>query len=95
MYDIMFQVIHNESESESGSVVSNSLRPRELYSPWNSPGQNTAVGSCSLFQGIFPFPGDLPNPGTEPKSPALQADSLPSESSGKPKKTGVGNLSLL
>ena len=31
----------------------------------------------------------------EPKSPALQADSLPSESSGKPKNTGVGSLSSL
>ena len=28
----------------------------------------------------FPSPGDLPNPGTEPRSPALQADSLPAES---------------
>ena len=32
----------------------------------------------------FPFPGDLPNPGIEPGSLALQADSLPSESRGKP-----------
>ena len=32
----------------------------------------------------FPSPGDLPNPGIEPRSPALQADSLPSESPGKP-----------
>ena len=32
----------------------------------------------------FPSPGDLPNPGIEPGSPALQTDSLPSESSGKP-----------
>ena len=31
-----------------------SLRPRGLYSPWNSPGQNTGVGSLSLPQGIFP-----------------------------------------
>ena len=31
-----------------------------------------------------PAPGDLPNPGIEPRSPALQADSLPSESPGKP-----------
>ena len=30
-------------------------------------------------------PGDLPNPGMEPRSPALQADSLPSESPGKPR----------
>ena len=32
----------------------------------------------------FPSPGDLPNPGIKPKSPALQADSLWSEPSGKP-----------
>ena len=32
----------------------------------------------------FPSPGDLPNPGIEPRSPALQADSLPTELSGKP-----------
>ena len=42
-----------------------------------------------------PPPGDLPNPGIEPKSPALQADSLLSEPSGKPKNTGVGSLALL
>ena len=33
----------------------------------------------------FPSPGDLPNPGIEPRSPALQADSLPSEPPGKPR----------
>ena len=38
--------------------------------------------------------GDLPNPGIELRSPALQADSLPAESPGKPKNTGVGKLSL-
>ena len=43
-----------KSESESLSAVSDSLRPRGLYSPWNSPGQNTGVGSLSLLQGIFP-----------------------------------------
>ena len=32
----------------------------------------------------FPSPGDLPNPGTEPRSPALQVDSLPAEPQGKP-----------
>ena len=42
------------TNSESRSVVSDSLRPHGLYSPWNSPGQNTGVGSLSLFQGIFP-----------------------------------------
>ena len=32
----------------------------------------------------FPPPGDLPNPGTEPRSPALQADSLPLSYQGSP-----------
>ena len=35
--------------------VPDSLQPRGLYSPRNSPGQNTGVGSCSLLQGIFPI----------------------------------------
>ena len=34
--------------------MSDSLQPHGLYSPWNSPGQNTEVSSLSLFQGIFP-----------------------------------------
>ena len=42
-----------------------------------------------------PAPGDLPNPGIEPRFPALQVDSLPSEPPGKPKNTGVCSLSLL
>ena len=37
------------TESESHSVVSNSLQPHGLYSPWNSPGQNIEVGSLSLL----------------------------------------------
>ena len=47
-------------------------------------GQNTAVASLS----------HLPNPGTEPRSPALQVDCLSAEPQGKPKNTGVGSLSL-
>ena len=47
-------------ENESHSVVSDSLRPNGLYSPWNSPGQNTGVGSLSLLQGIFPTQGLKP-----------------------------------
>ena len=41
-------------ESESSLGVSNSLQHHGLHSPWNSPGQNTGVGSLSLLQGIFP-----------------------------------------
>ena len=56
--------------------------PQGLYSAWNSSGQNTGVGSIS-------------NPGIEPRSPTLQADSLPAEPQGKPQNTGVRSLSLL
>ena len=103
--------------SENHLVMSNSLWPHGLYSPWNSPGQNAGVGSLSLLQGIFPtqgsnpglphcrqtlhqlshkgspgilervsvlLPVDLLDPGIELGSPALQADSLPTELSGKP-----------
>ena len=64
--------------SESHSVMSNSLWPHGLYNPWNSPGQNTGVSYLSLS------PGDFPDPGIEPGSPALQEYSLPTELSGKP-----------
>ena len=45
---------------ESCSVVSDSLRPHGLYSPWNYLGQNTGVGSLFLFQEIFPTQGSNP-----------------------------------
>ena len=44
----------NFLESESCSVMSDSLQPHRPYSPWNSPGQNTGVGSLSFLQRIFP-----------------------------------------
>ena len=47
--------------NECHSVVSDSLPPHVLYSPWNSPGQNTGVDS--------PSPGDLSNLGVKPRSP--------------------------
>ena len=43
--------------SESPSVLSDSLWPHGLYTPWNSPGQNTGVCSLSLLRGIFPTLG--------------------------------------
>ena len=39
----------NTLHCESHSVVSDSLRPYGLYSPWNSPGHNHGVGSLSLL----------------------------------------------
>ena len=114
---ITFLSFNHIKISESYSVVSNSLRLHGLYSPWNSPGQNTGVGSLSLLQKTFPTQGSDPglphckwllyqlshkgsprilewvaypfssrssDPGIKPGSPALQADSLLTELSGKP-----------
>ena len=64
------------------------LATHGLCSPWNSPCQNTGVGSLSLLQGIFPSQGS--NPGFRVAGRSLQA-----ESQGKPKNVGVGSLSLL
>ena len=50
-----------KSEKESCSVMSDSLQLRGLYCPWDSPGQNTGVGSLSLLQGIFPTQGSNPS----------------------------------
>ena len=56
---IFSQLILNK-RIKSCSVMSDSLWPHGLYSPWTSPGQNTGVGSCSLLQGIFPTQGLKP-----------------------------------
>ena len=65
-------------ESESGLVQSDSLQPHELYSPWNSPGQNTGVSSHALLRRIFPTQGL--NPGLLHCKWIL----LPAEPEGKP-----------
>ena len=73
--------------SESCSVKSDSLQPHGLSMDFSRP---------DYWSGSpFPSPGDLPNPGIEPRSPTLQADCLPAELQGKPKNTGVGSLSPL
>ena len=65
-------------------VMSDSLRPdglqlTRLLCPWDSPGKkNTRMGCCAFLQ------GNLPDPGVEPGSPALQAHSLLSGPSEKP-----------
>ena len=65
-----------EYENESHSVVSNSLWPHGLYSPWNSSGQNTEVDSRSLLQGVFPT--------RDWTQVSYIAESLPVEAPGKP-----------
>ena len=57
MYTLFLDSTYMWCESESCSVMSDSLRHNGLYSQWNSLGQNTGVGSLSLFQGIFPTQG--------------------------------------
>ena len=63
------------------------LRAHGLYSPWNSPGQNTEVRSLSLLQGIFP------NQGLNPCLPHCRGI-LYQLSHKKAQDTGVGSLSL-
>ena len=65
----------------SHSVVSSSLWSHGLYPPGSSVhgiSQNTGV-DCP-----FPSAGDIPNPGFEPRSPTLQADSFPLSHQGSP-----------
>ena len=82
-------------ESESHSVMSNSLQPHGLYGSTEFSRPEYWSEQLSPSPGDLPNPEDLPNPGIKPRSPALQAGSLPSEPPGKPKNTGVGSLSLL
>ena len=96
--------------SQPGSSVHGILQARILEwvsiffsrgSSWPRDWTHDSWVSC--FAGRFlitmppgtPTPGDLPNSGIKPRSPALQAESLPAEPPGKPKNTGVGSLSLL
>ena len=56
------------------SVVSDSLRPRGLYVAYQAP-PSVGFSRQEYWSGLpFPSPGDLPNPGIQPGSPALQAD---------------------
>ena len=76
------RIILGRGKSVSCSVLSDSLwphglQPTRLLCPWNSPGQNTGVGSHSLLQGIFP---------TQDSNSLQQADSLPAMLSGCPLK---------
>ena len=67
----------------SGEVVSDSFVTSWTAAPrllclWDFPGKNTGVGLS------FPSPGDRPNPGIEPTSPALKVDTLPLSHLGSP-----------
>ena len=87
----------------SGLENSIACTVRRVAKSWTRPWTIAHQGLLSMgFPGQeygsglpFPPPGDLPNPGIEPTSLALQVDSLPAEPPGKPKNTRVGSLSLL
>ena len=73
------------SSSVSHLVVSDSLSE----TPWTIARQaplSMGVSRQEYWSGLpFPSPGDLPDPGIKPRSPTLQADSLPSELQGSPR----------
>ena len=65
------------------------LQPTRRPCPWDSPGGNTGVGCHALLQGIFPTRGLN---SCLPASPALQADSLPTEPPAKPDSARTLNV---
>ena len=90
-WTIHFQVLDKSplSDHRRGSPSSNS-HVWLLVTLWTIACQvpvSVGFSRQEYWSGLpFPSPGDLPDPGIKPRSPALQADSLPSEPSGKPHK---------
>ena len=80
---------HFSNSVGSGSLVAKSCGT--LVTPWSTAHQaplSMGFPREEYWSGLpFPFPGDLPDPGIKPGSPALQADSLPAEPSGLPLTT--------
>ena len=81
-------------------LCAQSLSRVQLFvTPWTTAHQaplSMGFSRQEYWRGLpCPPPGDLPHPGIKPRSPALQANSLPSEPPGKPKNTRMGRLSLL
>ena len=71
-------------------------RVRLFATPWTVTQQaplSMGFSRQEYWNGLpFPSPGDLPDPGIEPRSTALQADALPSEPPGKRKKCELTNV---
>ena len=49
------RILHAGSRQADSIPAEPQGKPRGLHSPWNSPDQNTGVGSLSLLQGVFPI----------------------------------------
>ena len=87
LYSLSYNIKVKRNENESHSVVSDSLHPHGLYSPWNSPGQKTEAVA-------IPFSKGSSQPRDQTQISQLQADSLPAEPPGKPKNTLKENQML-
>ena len=83
---LYFNLWHSNQNLIEGSSLSLS-RVRLFATPWTIAYEApTSMGSSrqEYWSGLpFPSPGDLPNPGIEPRSPSLQADALTSEPPGQ------------
>ena len=79
--------MYYQSESENRSVMSYSLWPHGLYSPWNSPGQHTEVA--------FPSSRGSSQPRDRTQVSPLQVDSFPTELCGKRRKMLHGAIAII
>ena len=97
MWESQVQSLSLENPLEKGKVTHFSILAQRI--PWTVACQlplSVEFSRPVYWSGLpFPLPGVFSNPGIEPICPTLQADSLPSESLGKLKNTGVGSLSIL
>ena len=86
--NLMLKQLQTRSFSESESEVKSLSRVRLFATPWTVAHQaplSMGFSRQEYWSGFpFPSPGDLPDPGIEPRSPALRADALTSEPPGKP-----------
>ena len=85
---LIIPTVQAEAESENCLVISDSLRPHGLYSPQNSPGQNTGVGS-------FPFSGGSSQPRDWTQVSHTAGGLFTSWATRKAQEYWVGSLSLL
>ena len=92
----LFQYISYVSTKKVKVKVKSLSRVRLFATAWIAAYQappSTEFSRQVYWSGLpFPSPGDIPDPGIEPRSPTLQADALPSEPPGKPKKNDQTNF---
>ena len=83
----MTEHVHHKHKRGGGGLVAKSCLALETpYTVACQAPLSMAFSREEYWSGLpFPSPGDLPNPGIEPRSPALQADSLQLSYKGSPK----------